>query len=34
MVRRLDQAAGEQGRPLNRLLAREVFDQTADLFGD
>jgi chromosomal replication initiation ATPase DnaA len=34
MVRRLDQAAGEQGRPLNRLLAREVLDQTADLFGD
>ena len=34
MVRRLDQAAGEQGRPLNRLLAREVLDQTADLFGE
>lgn len=34
MVRLLDQAAGEQGRPLNRALAREVLDQTADLFED
>lgn len=34
MVRLLDQAAGEQGRPLNRLLAKEVLDQTADLFDD
>jgi chromosomal replication initiation ATPase DnaA len=34
MVRLLDQAAGEQGRPLNRVLAREVLDQTADLFED
>lgn len=34
MVRLLDQAAGEQGRPLNRTLAREVLDQTADLFED
>lgn len=34
MVRLLDQAAGEQGRPLNRLLAREVLDQTSDLFDD
>lgn len=34
MVRLLDQAAGEQGRPLNRVLAREVLDLTADLFGE
>ena len=34
MVRLLDQAAGEQGRPLNRVLAREVLDQTAELFGE
>ncbi len=29
-VRRLDEAAGEQGRPLNRLLAREVLDAVED----
>lgn len=34
MVRLLDAAAGEQARPLNRALAREVLDETADLFGD
>jgi len=28
----LDQAASEQGRPVNRLLAREVLEETADLF--
>lgn len=33
-VRRLDLAAGEQGRLLNRALAREVLDETADLFED
>lgn len=34
IVARLDQAAGEQGRELNRTLAREVLDQTADLFRE
>lgn len=34
MVRLLDQAAGEQGRPLNRSLAKDVLDQSADLFDD
>lgn len=33
-VRLLDQAAGEQGRPLNRALAREVLDASADLFDE
>jgi chromosomal replication initiation ATPase DnaA len=33
-VRLLDQAAGEQGRPLNRALAREVLEEAADLFDD
>ena len=33
-VRRLDLAAGEQARPLNRALAREVLDETADLFEE
>lgn len=36
LVQRLDEAANETAppRPLNRALAREVLDQTADLFGD
>lgn len=34
LVARLDAAAAEQGRPVNRLLAREVLEETADLFGD
>lgn len=33
LVARLDAAAAEQGRPVNRLLAREVLEETADLFG-
>jgi len=33
-VRLLDLAAGEQARPLNRALAREVLDETADLFEE
>lgn len=32
LVARLDEAAAEQGRPVNRLLAREVLEETADLF--
>ena len=32
IVARLDEAAAEQGRPVNRLLAREVLEETADLF--
>ncbi len=32
VVARLDQAGAEQGRPVNRLLAREVLEETADLF--
>jgi chromosomal replication initiation ATPase DnaA len=32
VVALLDQAAGEQGRPVNRALAREVLEETADLF--
>jgi len=34
LVARLDEAAAEQGRPVNRLLAREVLEETADLFED
>lgn len=34
VVARLDEAAAEQGRPVNRLLAREVLEETADLFED
>lgn len=36
VVRLLDEAAGAEAppRPLNRALAREVLDETADLFGD
>lgn len=34
VVARLDEAAAEQGRPVNRTLAREVLEETADLFGD
>jgi chromosomal replication initiation ATPase DnaA len=33
IVARLDEAAAEQGRPVNRALAREVLEETADLFG-
>ena len=32
IVTRLDEAAAEQGRPVNRTLAREVLEETADLF--
>ncbi len=32
IVARLDEAAAEQGRPVNRALAREVLEETADLF--
>lgn len=32
VVARLDEAAAEQGRPVNRALAREVLEETADLF--
>ena len=32
VVARLDEAAAEQGRPVNRTLAREVLEETADLF--
>lgn len=32
LVGQLDAAAAEQGRPVNRALAREVLDATADLF--
>jgi chromosomal replication initiation ATPase DnaA len=32
LVARLDEAAAEQGRPVNRLLAREVLEETPDLF--
>lgn len=32
VVALLDEAAAEQGRPVNRLLAREVLEETADLF--
>lgn len=32
VVALLDQAAGEQGRPVNRALAREVLEEPADLF--
>lgn len=32
IVTRLDEAAAEQGRPVNRALAREVLEETADLF--
>ncbi len=34
VVARLDEAAAEQGRPVNRTLAREVLEETADLFED
>ncbi len=34
LVARLDEAAAEQGRPVNRLLAREVLEETASLFED
>ncbi|MDP1737748.1 MAG: chromosomal replication initiator DnaA [Caulobacter sp.] len=32
IVTRLDEAAAEQGRPVNRALARELLEATADLF--
>lgn len=32
LVERLDEEAHAQGRPVNRLLAREVLEDTADLF--
>lgn len=32
VVSRLDEAAAEQGRPVNRALAREVLEATGDLF--
>jgi chromosomal replication initiation ATPase DnaA len=32
LVARLDEAAAEQGRAVNRALAREVLEETADLF--
>jgi len=32
VVARLDQAGAEQGRPVNRLLARDLLEETADLF--
>lgn len=32
VVARLDEAAAEQGRPVNRTLAREVLEETASLF--
>ena len=32
IVARLDEAAAEQGRAVNRALAREVLEETADLF--
>ena len=32
VVARLDEAAAEQGRPVNRALAREVLEATGDLF--
>ena len=32
LIALLDQAGGEQGRPVNRALAREVLEETADLF--
>lgn len=32
VVARLDETAAEQGRPVNRTLAREVLEETADLF--
>ena len=32
IVTRLDEAAAEQGRPVNRALARDVLEETADLF--
>jgi len=34
LVARLDEAAAEQGRPVNRALAREVLEETTDLFDE